>query len=255
VIDAAFDDLAATYDRDFTASVVGQHQRRAVWRRLDAVFIPGMRVLEINCGTGEDAVFLARRGVSVVATDQSARMVAIARAKAAEAAVSDRVTFAELAVESLDEALGRFDGVLSNFGGLNMVESLPDVARRLASLTNAGGTVVLCVMGRWVPWEWGWYLLRAQPRTAFRRVKGHAEWRGHTVRYPTIAELRRAFRPEFRLSRAAAVGALLPPSYANAWASRHPRVVRLLDRWERRWETRWPLPALGDHVLVELVRT
>ena len=38
---------------------------QAVWRRLDDGFGPGDRVLELGCGTGEDAVHLAQRGVRV----------------------------------------------------------------------------------------------------------------------------------------------------------------------------------------------
>ena len=60
---APFDGLAADYDRTFTASTIGQLMRAAVWRRIDAVFQPGDRVLELNCGTGEDAVRLGARGV------------------------------------------------------------------------------------------------------------------------------------------------------------------------------------------------
>ena len=65
---------------------------------------------------------------------------------------------------------------------------------------------------------------------------------------------RRAFAPAFELRRTAAIGALLPPTYAEGWAARHPRTVAWLDRWERRLETWPPLPWLADHYLVELER-
>ena len=53
-----FEAMAATYDRDFTERPIPARMRRAVWRRLDAAFPPGRRVLELGCGTGEDALFL-----------------------------------------------------------------------------------------------------------------------------------------------------------------------------------------------------
>jgi hypothetical protein len=56
------------------------------------------------------------------------------------------------------------------------------------------------------------------------------------------------------MRRVAALGALLPPPYAEAWAARHPKLVEKLDRWERRWETVPPLPWLADHYLMELER-
>lgn len=58
-----FDDLAAGNDAAFTDSSIGREMRAIVWRRLDALFQPDMRILELNCGTGEDAGRLALRGV------------------------------------------------------------------------------------------------------------------------------------------------------------------------------------------------
>jgi hypothetical protein len=79
-------------------------------------------------------------------------------------------------------------------------------------------------------------------------------WRRLTVRYPSAGATVRAFSPLFARRRLAAVGALLPPTYAESWAARHPALLRLLDRAERRLETRWPLYALSDHYLMELER-
>lgn len=251
-----FDGLAADYDRSFTATAIGQRMRVAVWRRLDAVFQPGERVLELNCGTGEDAMHLARRGVHVLATDNSRRMVETARAKVERAGLAQLVELAPLAIEDLPFSVpGGFDGALSNFGGLNCVADLAAVARGLAAMLRPRSRTLLCVMGPAVPWEWGWYLAHGQPHTAVRRLRrGGAAWRGLTVRYPSIGAVRRAFAPDFVQRRIAAIGALVPPSYAEEWAARHPRLLDTIDRLERRLETVPPLPWLADHYLLELER-
>ena len=251
-----FDALAADYDRSFTASAIGQRMRAAVWRRLDTAFAPGERVLELNCGTGEDAVHLAERGVRVLATDVSPGMLAMTRAKVERAGVADRVEVAELPIQDLARRpAGRFDGALSNFGGLNCVEDLAGAARALAVAVRPGGRALLCLMGPAVPWEWGWYLAHGEPGKALRRLRrGGTQWRGLTVRYPSIGEVRRAFAPRFVQRRVAAIGALVPPTYAEAWAARHPRLLAAHDRWERRAETIPPLPWLADHYLIELER-
>jgi len=253
---AAFDSFAADYDRSFTASAIGQRMRAAVWRRLDAAFRPGERVLELNCGTGEDAVHLARRGVRVLATDVSPAMLAMARAKVDRAGLARIVDIDRLAIEDLAHyRAGPFDGVLSNFGGLNCVDDLPGVARGLAAMLRPGAKALLCVMGPVAVWEWGWYLAHGQPRKALRRMRRDGTaWRGLTIRYPTIGEMRRAFAPHFAQRRVAAIGALVPPSYAEAWAARYPRLLAALDRWERRAETLAPLPWVADHYLIELER-
>lgn len=254
---APFDCMAADYDRSFTASSIGQRMRAAVWTRMDATFRPGEQVLELNCGTGEDAVHLGGRGVHVLATDASPAMLAVARAKVGQAGLAGLVDVAPMAIEELASQcrLDRFDGVLSNFGGLNCVDDIPGVARGLAARTRPGARALLCLMGPAVPWEWGWYLARGDPRRALRRLRRDgARWRGLTVRYPSIGRIRRAFAPHFVQRRVCGLGALVPPSFAEPWAARHPRWLAALDRLERHAETVWPLPWLADHFLIELER-
>lgn len=252
----AFDRLAAGYDAGFTRTDLGTRLRRAVWSRLDVLFRPGDRVLELACGTGEDAVHLGRRGVRVLATDASAEMARVAAAKVELAGLAGTIEVRRLAVEELaglEE--GPFDGALSDFGGLNCVNDFAGAGRALAARLRPGAVAVLCVMGPVVPWEWGWFLGHGQPGKAFRRfAPGGVEWRGLRVRYPSIRSLRRALAPGFRVRRVAALGALLPPPYAEGWAGRHPGLVDRLDRWERRLETVPPLPWLADHYLMELER-
>src|ERR1044071_879685 len=74
----AFDTLVEHDDELFTGSLIGRAQRDAVWDLLRATFRSGDRVLELNCGTGEDALFLSGMGVSVYACDASERMIAVA---------------------------------------------------------------------------------------------------------------------------------------------------------------------------------
>lgn len=249
-LSAAFDNLAAGYDDGFTRTLLGERLRRAVWRRLDVLFAPGDRILELACGTGEDALHLAGRGVRVLATDVAPEMVRVAKEKLAGVPGAE---VRHLAVEDLDRLdEPPFDGVLSDFGGLNCVADLPAAGRALAARLRPGAVAVLCVMGPVVPWEWLWFRGRGK---AFRRLTpGGVEWRGLRVRYPTIRRLRSSFAPAFRMRRVAALGALLPPPYAESWAARHPRLIDRLDRWERRLETLPPLPWLADHYLMELER-
>ena len=253
---SAFDALATDYDTHFTHTPIGTFMRQAVRARLDSHFRLGHRVLELNCGTGEDAIYLGRRGVRVLATDLSPEMIRITRRKVAQAALTATVQVRQLALERLHELdEPPFDGVLSNFGGLNCVADPTAVGRGLAPRLRPGAMVLLCVMGPWVPWEWGWFLCHGAPRTAFRRLRpGGVPWRGLTIRYPSIRTVQRAFAPAFRKRRVSAVGALLPPPYTEPWPRRSPGVLNWLNRCERRLETVPPLPWLADHYLLELQR-
>lgn len=282
---APFDAEAATYDDAFTATRLGRWLRDLVRPRLAAAFPPGSRVLELGCGTGEDAVWLGRRGVHVVATDAAPRMVQATRAKAARWGVADRVHPLVLRAEDLPprsalhhrlSAIGHppsaigyrpsairllpFDGAFSNFGGLNCVADLRPVAQALAAWLRPGGTVTLVLMGPWCPWETVWYLAHGQPRLAVRRWRsGGATARigGQTLRvfYPTPAQVAAAFAPLFRVTGQQAIGALLPPSYLSGLVDGYPAVFATLAAWEPRVAARWPFTHLNDHYLLELTRT
>jgi SAM-dependent methyltransferase len=256
---STFDDLAPDYDRTFTTSAIGRRMRAAVWRRLDERVGTGDRLLELNCGTGEDAVHLGARGVHVLATDASAAMVAATAAKVDAAGLGGRVRTRQLAIEALatlDPGERGVDAVLSDFGGLNCVGDLAAVGRDLAGVVRPGGAVLVCVMGPIVPWEWAWYLAHGSPRRAVRRVHGPATWRGLEIRYPSIGAVRRDFASGgLRLERTTGIGVLVPPSYVEPWAQRHARALDRLDRLERRIAANAVASRLAarlaDHYLLE----
>ena len=129
------------------------------------------------------------------------------------------------------------------------------MAAGLAQLLRPGARALLCVMGPLVPWEWAWYGGRGELGRAVRRLRpGGVAWRGLRICYPSIGTLRSAYAPWFRCRRVSAVGALLPPSYAELWARARPRLLWALHRIERRFEAAPPLPWLADHYLIELER-
>jgi len=253
---AYFDALAPDYDADFTATPLARALRGRVWARLDQLFPAGSSVLELACGTGEDARHLAERGVRVVATDQSPAMLALAQAKTAHLPV----TVARLDLAALDPAPeilahAPYSGVLSNFGGLNALAQHRDLAACLAPLVAPGGRLVLVVMGRYCAWEIGWHLLHLQPRRAFRRLNpGGATSQGggvtFTVFYPSTAALRRAFAPHFRLARAWPLGLFLPPTYLEPLTRQRWFPFRLCAALDRRL----PWPMWADHTVYEFVR-
>ena len=252
-----FDALASGYDASFSDTELGRRYRNAVWRRFPDCFPAGSRVLELNCGTGTDAVELARRGVMVLATDVAPAMVELTAAKAAANGVADRVTTRLLDVVDLGELIGagpRFDGTLSYFGGLNCVADLAAVAGNLARLLLPGAKALVCLMGPHVPGEWLWFLAHGQPGKAARRLHSPVFWHGVEIHYPSVGEAQREFRPAFAVRRTWGLGTFLPPPAAEAWARRHPRLIGALDRLERRAEA-WPgVARLADHYVLELVR-
>src|SRR5579864_4503367 len=112
----SFDLLAAQYDSNWTNSGPGRPQRNAVWREMIPLFRPGDTVLDLGCGTGEDAERLELFDISVRGLDASPEMVRMARARGVNAEVRK--------IEDIREIDIVFDGVISNFGPLNCMENI-----------------------------------------------------------------------------------------------------------------------------------
>ena len=249
---AAFDSKAQGYDADFTATALGSVLRVGVWDRLSIVFSGRERLLELGCGTGEDAVWMARAGHRVVAIDASAEMIRVARGKALAAGCAERIEFHCLPMEKLHElpCKGRFDGVFSNFGAINCVADPAELSHAVAEWLEPGAPLLFVVMGRYVPWEWAWFLVRGDYHRAFRRLhRAGAAWHGLTIHYPTPRTLARALAPHFAARRCSALGFALPPSYAGGWLEHSPGFFRLLATIER--ATCRFTAGLADHFILE----
>jgi SAM-dependent methyltransferase len=252
---AAIDGLASDYDAQFTDTALGRTLRAMAWHRFERSFAGREYLLELGCGTGEDAIHLARLGHRVLATDASLPMVRMAAHKAKRAGCADRIRFRWLPMEQLDALSGEsFDGVYSNFGAVNCVRNFDALAADLARLVLPGAPVSLVLMGRYVPWEWAWYLARGRVATAARRLRrGGVSWRGTRIQYPTPATLARSFTPHFAAPRVTPLGFALPGSYAAPLLERAPWLLAWLTRLERR-ARRPALAAFADHYCFEARR-
>lgn len=262
IYSAPFDAIAEHYDDTFTASKIGLAQRGSVWRELERVFRPGERILEIGCGTGVDACFLAERCVKVVACDNSPQMISVATRRVREGENSGFVEPYLLAAEDIGSLRGRglYDGAFSNFGALNCVANLRQFALDLSTLLKPGATALLCWMGPCCLWEVVWYLAQFKPGKAFRRLRGGGITarlaQGATIRvqYPSVRQLARTFAPEFRLVSLTGIGVVVPPSYLETWARRFPGVFDFTVRADSQLRRCPGARVLADHILLEFRR-
>jgi SAM-dependent methyltransferase len=189
-------------------------------------------------------------------------MIAVARRRLDAPTLQNHVDFRPLAIEQIGELEneGLHDGVLSNFAGLNCVADLRCVARDLARLVKPGGSVILCLFGRFCLWEMFWYALHGNLRKAFRRFRGKgvvanlAPGQSVFVRYPSVRSLCRDFAAHFRLVGWKGAGIAVPPSYLEPWAERFARLFKLAAKIDPFLGQCPGFRALADHVVVILER-
>lgn len=253
----AFDSVASDYDGPRGNNDLIQEMRAEMWRTLDATFAPGSLLIDLGCGTGLDAVRMARLGHAVTAADWSPRMIDRTRDRAEREQLAGRVRALNLGAHELDriEQSGSFDGIYSNLGALNCVPDLEGAAEQCARLLKPGGALVFAVIGRFCPWEIGHYARRRRwqrirVRFAPDMVAVGMNKRVVWTRYYTPRELYRVFEARFTLERFRGLCLFAPPPYLTEFRQRHPLWYERLGRLDRRLAA-WPvLRNLGDHFLI-----
>jgi SAM-dependent methyltransferase len=256
----AFDHLATDYDAVFTYSSVGCAQRAAVWECAKNIFTPRSRLLELNCGTGEDAIYFAQQGFNLASCDISPAMISQARQKARQTPAGDRIRFYVHATENIGELPERhpFSGAFSNFSGLNCVKDLDGLAASLAPRLLPGSPLLFCFSTRYCLWEIAWHLLRGDLTRCKRRWSGYHETTlGNTILpiyYPTCKEIGRSFARSFRLIAVYGIGITVPPSYVEPWIAKHPGLLQAFRRIDSAICRLPMINNLGDHMLLHLER-
>jgi SAM-dependent methyltransferase len=256
---AAFDDIADRYDADSTDQYISRLIRERVWSWLAEMFQPGMHILEIGCGTGVDAVWLAQRGVHVTATDASPQMLDITQRKAEAAGVRDLVTTHLLDLNaSASWDIPTHDGAFSNYGAVNCIGNYHDLGAALSRIVHRGGRVGLAVMSPLCLWEILWHGLHGDLRTATRRLSGssmaHIGDISFPVYYPTPRRLIRELGDSFHLQHLRGLGVFLPPSDVYAALGKHPTATRRLSQLETLTANHFPFNYLADHFWLDLRR-
>ena len=261
---AAFTAQSGVFDAIYQPSPIVQYKRERVQALLKKYLKPNSQVLELNAGTGEDALWLAANGHTVLATDASPGMLTQQKKKFAASSFAGQLQSQACSFLELEKLQGqKFDAVFSNFGGLNCTDKLDKVLADADKLLRPGGIMILTIMPPNCFWEWLWVFV-GKFKKAFRRyqkggAKAHIEGEYFTTWY---------YKPSFVKSQLPGLNMLalealclaVPPEHHKRLISPPApqrgefkwRLFRFL-KWKESIIKSWPLlRGWGDYFVIVL---
>lgn len=256
----AFDKIADNYDSGDNANPILRWMRGIVHKIYLKNIKPGSSVLELNSGTGVDALFFAENNINVLATDISSKMIDIINAKIINHHTSGII---KTEVKSFDEISGikesNFDAVVSNFGGLNCINDFEKLSKDLSEKLKPNGRFIAVVMNKFCPWEMFYFLITFKFGKIFRRFNKNgidADLNGEKVRtyYYSPCGFAKLFNKHFKTEKKYTLALYTPPPYLVGIYNKLKPLVKLWMKIDELLMGIFPLVCFGDHFIVILTK-
>jgi len=257
--EAAFTSQSGIFDELYSGNTIVGYKRKRVRDHVLQYLKPGGSILELNSGTGEDALFFAQNGFKVHATDISTGMQAQLRKKIAMNGKQDKVSTELCSYTHLHELKnkGPYNLIFSNFAGLNCTDELDKVLASFNDLLKPGGMITLVVLPKFCLWE-ALLVFKGKFRTAFRRFfssegsKAHIEGTYFKCWYYNPSYITKRLKDKFDLLGIEGLCTVVPPSYIEGFAEKHPTAYNFLKRNEDWLKSRWPWRVIGDYYIISM---
>jgi ubiquinone/menaquinone biosynthesis C-methylase UbiE len=255
----AFSKQAPLFDELYAGDSIIKYKRKRVRDHVLQWLQPGSNILELNAGTGDDAIFFAQHGHHVHATDISNVMQTMLKEKIRLYDLQSNVTNEIRSYTDLENLFNRgpYDFIFSNFAGLNCTNELPKVLRSFDALLKPNGLVTLVILPKFCLWEF-LLIFKGKFKTAFRRFTGNRGSKAHIETnffqcwYYNPSFVRETLKDSFNLVGIEGLCTIVPPSYIEKFAERHPGAYRFLKKKEDRLKTKWPWKNIGDYYIITL---
>jgi len=255
----AFSKQSAIFDETYSSNIIIQYKRQRVRDHLRQFLKPNSKILELNAGTGEDAVWFAQQGHTVHATDISKGMQEKLVEKVHQNKLEVQVTNELCSFTELQqlENKGPYDLIFSNFAGLNCTGELDKVLHSFSTLLKPNGLVTLVILPKFCLWE-SLLFLKGDFKIAFRRflsskgVKAHIEGEYFTCSYYNPSYIIKNMKDSYELLSVEGLCTLVPPSYLENFPKKRPSLFNWLKEKENKRKGKWPWKSIGDYYIISL---
>lgn len=266
---AEFDDIAKIYDSDFTYSKIGKMQRNIVWDFFQQHYKRNpkedVRLLEMNCGTGEDALFFAKQGIFVTATDISEEMLNVVKNKTQSTDFQENISIQKWDLSkpfSPESNISTtYNIAFSNFGGWNCLNAneITQLSENLAAILPSKAQLFVVIMPRFCVWESLYFLYKRNWNAIFRRLSHKAipaklENVYVNTYYYSPTQIKKLLSPHFKALDYQAVGFFIPPSYLEKFFQKKPSFLPFLHKLEKFIQKLRYAAFASDHFIMVLER-
>ena len=257
IVAEAFSRTAEKYDAFAENHPHLTRLRNKVYAHIERFIPKGARILELNCGTGTDAVELARRGYTIHATDNAPGMLERLQDKVVKFDLRNRVTLQQCSFTELDKIQGApFDAIFSDLGGLNCIPNLSPVIEQLPNVLRPNGLVTWVLMPPVCLWEMA-EIFRGNLRLAFRRLsrngtRSRLEGLYFNVYYFTSKQVLRWFGDDYDCLAIEGLSVLTPTADSKNFAIQYPRLYRTLSWLDDQLAPRFPWRGWGDFFMITM---
>jgi ubiquinone/menaquinone biosynthesis C-methylase UbiE len=253
----AFSKQSVIFDKLEEDNLILTWMRSQIHDHCLGFFKIGDSILELNCGTGIDAVFFAEHGMYVHATDISEGMLGELKKKVEARGIGNKISMQHCSFTELEKVESKkFDHIFSDFGGLNCTENIEGVISRFKGLLKPGGTVTLVIMPPVCPWEI-LLALKGNFKTAFRRFKkdgadSNVEGIHFMTYYFSPARIIKAFGSDYTMAQLKGLACLVPPPYLENFPKKYPRIFKMLWQSEKKLNRVSPFNQWADHFILTM---
>ncbi|AOW21474.1 class I SAM-dependent methyltransferase [Urechidicola croceus] len=235
-IDKGFSKISHEYEKLDKYSKLINWMRNRVRTNISSRIKSGDTILEINCGSGIDAVYFAKKGNKVHATDISQGMIEYVESKISSENLQEKLTCEILSFQKLNELNKiKFDHIFSNFGGLNCVNEsgLTSIFNSFDILLKPQGQITLVIMPKICFWEF--LKIFKGKKDAFRRLKKNgifANIEGEKVKtyYHSSQKIKKLLKNNFTDFKIENISFLGPTGNHNQFPTNYPFLFKIVKK-------------------------
>jgi SAM-dependent methyltransferase len=257
-IGEAFDSASEEYDYTIRHNYINTWIRKRSIRELVRLTKQSDVLLEIGCGTGTEAIQIAKHVTGIVATDLSTRMLHILKRKVSAKKLDHKIVALKLRASEISEVAdhlpnGKVRIAYSFNGALNCEPEIRKIPEHLSKIIDEGGYFLcsirntLClpeILSHSIVFQFD--KMAARKEQPIMVSVGGIDIPSY---YYSTREFVEFFRPYFRIKKIVGLPAFLPPAYLNDYFVRSGSLGSSLEKLELVLGNRFPFNRLGDQTL------